>query len=224
MNRSKRVTYNAFGEILYCDDVAAAKPQLPPKNPEVQRALFLQYVQETIIKYVDPLIAVLKLRFPEYKWEYYQSMKEESSDDYLNDGNTQCPGTKYHQYIMIPINREMRYHYEENPWWYETQDIYHGSSHEMIYFCFDKQYRDFDNRTRNSDYNALCVATFNFDRLNQKAQRLYYSPHGMSLCPVVLTKLIGLVEQTLKDQAIFNWLKKLDPRDEHFNKMVGNTD
>ena len=104
--------------------------------PEPVKAFFQQHVEESL-----RVLSILNQLDIRDALKSSSCVVKDSATAYENDGNTQCPGSSYDQYLVVPVGREIIHSLHE-----EVAAYRNGSQDCCIVFACEIKLRDSDEK------------------------------------------------------------------------------
>ena len=134
----------------------------------------------------------IRMMFPKLILPFHRRISTDSATAYENDGNTQCPGTRYDFLWTVPINREFgTVHNEWMDWHYNGGDC-------AMYFNLDFKLRNSDNKINYQPTLYLSVAPMRLDTgKKNNGNRIESFVHKRGL-----TRIGLFIKQILQEQEM----------------------
>ncbi len=171
---------------------------LPPKQTEKHQQLSKEYFDMIMERAVKPTISFFEQMFAEQqlKLPLQIQYKEEKEGCYLDDGNTQCPGSKYKMLVIAPIMRDFC---DE---WQEHHGYWHGTNTSCLAFAAEITLRDHDSKGGRNDSVSFYAFPYYHNEGSKSHNRITYGNHGgLTLHQTELLQTYKVIKQVIEDHA-----------------------
>lgn len=182
------------------------------KQTETHKIVSKEFFNKILTKLVEPTIGLLKQLFPDVAFPLRVQYYDKAETCYLNDGNTQCPGSTYEMLAIIPILRDF------DDEWQERQSYRNATNTSCLNFSAEITLRDYDSQKRNYNYVAFYAFPFQTrDDIKQNFRITYTNHGGLTLEKEHLLRTYNLIKQIIDDKSsnekIENALSKMQLKD-----------